>query len=64
MDPRALKPIRGRGPKPKYGTKSVVRSIRTPEKLWDQLEELAKANGMTRNELVVRTMQRKVKRDL
>lgn len=65
MDSKALdRPTRGRGPAPKYGNPTFVKSIRTPEVLWDQIGELADRHGITRNELIVQTMQRKVKRDL
>ena len=57
------KPRRGAGPAPKYGTKSVVKAVRTPAPLWEQLDTLARKKGITRNELVVQTLRRTVARN-
>ena len=49
------------GPPPKYGTKSIVRSLRVPMDLWDSFGEIAAATETTRNEMLVEAMQQKVK---
>ena len=55
---------RGCGPPPKYGVKSVVKSVRVPGDLWESLGTVAEREGTTRNQIIVETMQRKVKREL
>lgn len=57
------KRVRGCGPPPKYGSKSVVKAVRVPGQLWDQLDKKAKRTGVSRNELIVRTMQRSLARE-
>lgn len=64
MDPKCLKPVRGKGPDPKYGAPSIVKSVRMPGTLWDDLCEIALRDDTSANELIVRTMMRKVSREL
>ena len=56
------KASRGPGPGTKYGQPSVVKALRVPEDLWPALDKMARDLGTTRNELIVRTMQARVKR--
>lgn len=52
------------GPKLKWGIATSVKSVRSPVDLWDDLATLAERAGITRNEFIVRTMKRKVNREL
>lgn len=58
------KPLRGRGPAPKYGSKSIVKSVRMPAELWENLGILADRWETSRNEIIVRTLLRKTHRDI
>ena len=61
---KQAKKERGRGPAPKYGAKTIVKSVRMPSTLWDRLGDLADKAGVSRNEIIVRTMVRKADRGL
>jgi predicted HicB family RNase H-like nuclease len=61
MDPKRK---RGHGPEPKYGARSEVKAVRVPGGLWDKLQTIAERDGISRNELVARTLIRKAQREL
>ena len=58
------KPSRGRGPGNKYGAKTIVKSVRMPHTLWGDLVNLSERDGISMNEIVVKTLMRKVAREL
>lgn len=39
-------------------TKTVVRGIRAPKELWEKCDRVAKRNGITRNFLIVKIMEK------